>query len=43
MASTARFRASHGYAAIAINWGEHVIGEEGDVNTDWSGIPLVRA
>ena len=36
---TATFWASHGYAAIAINWGEHVIGEEADPNTDWAGIP----
>lgn len=36
---TARFWASHGYAAVAVNWGEHVIGEEADPNTDWAGIP----
>ena len=36
---TAQFWASHGYAAIAVNWGEHVIGEDGDPNTDWAGIP----
>jgi dienelactone hydrolase len=35
---TARFWASRGYAAIAVNWGEHVIGEEGDLNTDWAGM-----
>lgn len=36
---TARFWASHGYAAVAVNWGEHVIGEPDDPNTDWAGIP----
>ena len=36
---TAQFWASHGYAAVAVNWGEHVIGEEEDPNTDWAGIP----
>lgn len=36
---TARFWASHGYATVAVNWGEHVIGEEDDPNTDWAGIP----
>ena len=36
---TARFWASSGYATIAVNWGEHVIGEEDDPNTDWAGIP----
>ncbi len=36
---TARFWASHGYAAVAVNWGEHVIGEKDDPNTDWAGIP----
>lgn len=39
MPETARFWASHGYAAVAVNWGEHVIGEENDPNTDWAGIP----
>lgn len=38
-AETARFWASHGYAAVAVNWGEKVIGEPGDRNTDWAGIP----
>lgn len=36
---TARFWASHGYAAVSVNWGEHVIGEPDDPNTDWAGIP----
>ncbi len=36
---TARFWASHGYATVAVNWGEHVIGEKDDPNTDWAGIP----
>jgi dienelactone hydrolase len=36
---TAWFWASHGYAAVAVNWGEHVIGEDDDPNTDWAGIP----
>jgi dienelactone hydrolase len=36
---TARFWASHGYAAVAVNWGEHLIGEKDDPNTDWAGIP----
>lgn len=36
---TARFWASHGYAAMTVNWGEHVIGEPDDPNTDWAGIP----
>jgi dienelactone hydrolase len=36
---TARFWASHGYAAVAVNWGEHVIGDPDDPNTDWAGIP----
>lgn len=36
---TTRFWASHGYAAVAVNWGEHVIGEDNDPNTDWAGIP----
>jgi dienelactone hydrolase len=38
MPETVRFWASHGYAAVAVNWGEHVIGEEDDPNTDWAGI-----
>ncbi len=34
-----RFWASHGYAAIAINWGEKIIGKDaGAPNTDWAGI-----
>jgi dienelactone hydrolase len=37
--TTVRFWASHGYAAIAVNWGGHVIGRKGDPNTDWAGIP----
>ena len=36
---TARFWASHGYAAVAVNWGEKVIGQPDDPNTDWAGIP----
>ncbi|MBT5019715.1 MAG: hypothetical protein HON04_13340 [Planctomicrobium sp.] len=36
---TALYWASQGYAAIAINWGEKVIDQEGDPNTDWQGIP----
>ncbi|MFT5471216.1 MAG: dienelactone hydrolase [Verrucomicrobiales bacterium] len=36
---TARYWASQGYAAVAVNWGEHVIGEDDDPNTDWAGIP----
>lgn len=36
---TATFWASHGYATVAVNWGEHVIGEKDDPNTDWAGIP----
>lgn len=39
MPQTARFWATHGYAAVAVNWGEHVIGEQSDSNTDWAGIP----
>jgi len=39
MPATARFWASHGYATVAVNWGEHVIGEKDDPNTDWAGIP----
>lgn len=33
------FHATRGYAAIAVNWGEKVIGQPGDPNTDWQGIP----
>ena len=36
---TARFWASHGYVAVAVNWGEKVIGQPDDPNTDWAGIP----
>jgi dienelactone hydrolase len=39
ISDTARFWASHGYAAVAVNWGEHVIGKPDDPNTDWAGIP----
>ena len=39
MPETAGFWASHGYAAVTVNWGEHVIGEKDDPNTDWAGIP----
>lgn len=35
---TALFWASHGYATISINWGEHTIGDKTDPNTDWAGI-----
>ncbi|MDP6444445.1 MAG: acetylxylan esterase [Pirellulaceae bacterium] len=35
----ALYWASHGYAAIAVNWGEKVIDKEDDPNTDWDGIP----
>lgn len=35
---TARFWASHGYATVAVNWGEYVIGKRDDPNTDWAGI-----
>jgi len=38
-AETARYWASLGYAAIAVNWGEYAIGEQDDPNTDWAGIP----
>ncbi|MDG2123093.1 MAG: dienelactone hydrolase family protein, partial [Verrucomicrobiales bacterium] len=38
MARTVGYWASQGYAALAVNWGEKVIGEEGDLNTDWAGI-----
>ncbi|NNE91320.1 MAG: hypothetical protein HKN23_06705 [Verrucomicrobiales bacterium] len=34
-----RFWASRGYAAIAVNWGEKVIDQADDPNTDWAGIP----
>lgn len=36
---TALYWASQGYAAIAINWGEKLIDQERDPNTDWQGIP----
>ncbi len=37
---TVKFWASHGYAAIAVNWGENPISDHpGDPNTDWAGIP----
>jgi dienelactone hydrolase len=39
MPETARFWAKHGYAAVSVNWGEHVIGQQDDLNTDWAGIP----
>jgi len=38
LTETVKFWASHGYAAIAVNWGEHPIGETGALNTDWAGI-----
>lgn len=37
-AETAKFWASHGYAAAAVNWGEKTIGQPGDPGTDWAGI-----
>jgi dienelactone hydrolase len=36
---TVIFWAARGYAAIAVNWGEKVIDQAGDPNTDWAGIP----
>ena len=33
-----RFWASRGYACIAVNWGEKVIDQPADPNTDWAGI-----
>jgi len=38
MSETARFWAGHGFAAVTVNWGEHVIGEQDDLNTDWAGL-----
>lgn len=39
MTRTAGFWASHGYAAIAVNWGEHPITDNpDDPNTDWAGV-----
>jgi dienelactone hydrolase len=35
----AQFWAQRGYAAIAVNWGENVIDQPDDPNTDWAGIP----
>jgi hypothetical protein len=36
---TVKFWASHGYAAIAVNWGELPISDDpDDSNTDWTGI-----
>ncbi len=34
-----QYYASRGYACIAVNWGEKVIDQAGDPNTDWAGIP----
>ena len=34
-----QFYAARGYAAIAVNWGEKVIDQADDPNTDWQGIP----
>jgi dienelactone hydrolase len=39
LTDTALFWASHGYAAIVVNWGEYPIGQESDPGTDWAGIP----
>ncbi|MHC4876779.1 MAG: dienelactone hydrolase family protein [Planctomycetota bacterium] len=39
MPETVKFWASHGYASIAVNWGEKVIDQANDPNTDWAGIP----
>ena len=36
---TALYWASQGYATIAVNWGEKVIDQKDDPNTDWQGIP----
>ncbi|MCA9248143.1 MAG: dienelactone hydrolase family protein [Planctomycetales bacterium] len=36
---TARYWASQGYAAVAVNWGEHPIDQPDDPRTDWAGIP----
>lgn len=35
---TVKFWASHGYASVAVNWGENVIAQPEDPNTDWAGI-----
>ena len=34
-----QFYAARGYAAIALNWGEKIIDQTNDPNTDWQGIP----
>lgn len=36
---TVRFWASRGYATLAVNWGEKVIDQPDDPNTEWAGIP----
>lgn len=36
---TVQYWASQGYAAIAVNWGEKVIDQPSDPNTEWAGIP----
>ena len=36
---TVKFWASRGYTAIAVNWGEKVIDQPDNPNTDWAGIP----
>ncbi len=36
---TVRYWAARDYGAVAVNWGENVIGETDDPNTDWAGIP----
>jgi len=37
-AETVKFWASHGYASVAVNWGENIIDQPDDPNTDWAGI-----
>ncbi len=37
--ATVQYWASQGYAAIAVNWGEKVIDQPGDSNTEWAEIP----
>ncbi|MEM1294960.1 MAG: acyl-CoA thioester hydrolase/BAAT C-terminal domain-containing protein [Verrucomicrobiota bacterium] len=34
-----QYYAARGYAAIAVNWGEKVIDQSNDPNTEWQGIP----
>lgn len=37
--ASVQFWASRGYATVAVNWGEKVIDQPDDPNTDWAGIP----